>query len=707
MAPDSESGPVNILLVDDRPEQRLSLASVLADLGENVVEVACGRAALRELLHQEFAVILLDVNMPGMDGLETAALIRQRKSCEHTPIIFLTAYSDDTHALRGYSVGAVDYILTPVEPQVLRTKVAVFVDLFRKTREVERQAASLRERAAQLHQLTEAALAINSELSIDRVLQVVTDRAATIIGAHQSLSSTTVDQNGSPGCFVFLSDAYAEWRNRPLELAHVELDALVASANLPMRLTSAAVDANPRLARHRTARTGQLPMRGWLAAPLTGRDGRNLGVVQVSDKVTGEFGEDDEAILVQLAQMASIAIENTLYSKAREANRLKDEFLGTLSHELRTPLQAMLTWTQVLRQGDLDPAAFTRGLDAIERSAKAQTQLIEELLDISRIINSKLRVEPRPLNVVNELDTAIDMVRPLAAAKDIKIKRTFATTPCRISADPHRLQQVIWNLLSNAVKFTPNGGRVEVGLQVAEGQARIRVGDSGKGIPPDFLPHIFERFRQADSSSTRTHGGLGIGLFLVQRLVELHGGRVRAESAGEGKGATFTVELPVLAHNGRSRPALLSAGAEGSPMPVTTAGNGQRLDGVRVVVVEDEDDARECLTLALQQRGAAVTAVGSVAAALAALERGLPDVLVCDIGMPEQDGYSLIRTIRARTPERGGQLPAAALTAYVRSEDRARAVRAGFNVHVTKPVEPGHLARVVSELAGKAVTRVN
>jgi len=693
---------INILVVDDRPEQRLALAAALDDLGE-IVQAASGRDALRALLHQEFAVILLDVNMPGLDGFETAALIRQRKSSESTPIIFITAFSDDAHALRGYSLGAVDYILAPVEPQVLRTKVAVFADLFKKSEEVKRQAASLQQRALQLHRLTEASLAINAAPSIERMLQLVTDKAAAIIGAHQSvtIAGAGLNGNGAGSRFTALSSEYGSWRGRPIELAGLDIQTLGVT-NEPVRMTQAEYEAHGLRV---PVAANELPMRGWLAVPLTDRDGRNLGVVQLSDKLDAEFTDDDEAVLVQLGHVASIAIENVIYSQEREANRLKDEFLATLSHELRTPLQAILLWTQMLRTGEkLDAGIFARGLEVIEHSANAQAKLIEDLLDVSRIINNKLCVEMCAVDVVPAIDAAIDAVRPVAGAAKVEIDCVTETAACQVSADPNRLQQIIGNLLSNAVKFTPKGGHVRVTLERIAGHARIRVSDTGKGIPPDFLPHIFERFRQADSSTARAHGGLGIGLFVVRRLAELQGGTVWAESAGENKGATFTVEFPVLNEDWRPGPLpLLSTGNGGAAS--SDAMNEVRLDGVRLIVVDDEDEARECLALALRQYGAVVTAVGSVAAALEAIERSVPDALVSDIGMPGEDGYSLIRKVRARAPERGGHIPAAALTAYARSEDRSRALAAGFDAHVPKPVETLDLANAVKNLLRKSAAR--
>ena len=691
---------MNILLVDDRAEQRLSWPQCSRTSGRTSSKRRPVETRCAALLHKEFPIILLDVNMPGMDGFETAALIRQRRNSEHTPIIFITAYNDDAHALRGYSLGAVDYILAPVEPQVLRTKVAAFVELAKKNEEVKRQAASLRQRATQLHRLTEASLAINSELSVDRMLQIVTDRAAAIIGAHQAVTSTAVNQHvvgARP--FIFLSDGYARWRTGSIELASSGIQSLARVSNLPMRMTQSELAVN-RIGH--TAGADRLPMRGWLAAALTGRDGRNLGVIQLSDKCEGEFTEDDEAILIQLAQSASIAVENIVYSQEHEANRLKDEFLATLSHELRTPLQAILIWARTLRTAEtLDPAAVARAFEVIERSAKAQAKLIEDLLDVSRIINNKLSVESQPLDVVTVIDAAIDALRPSAVAAGIELRRVFGASSCQVCADPNRLQQIFWNLLSNAVKFTPKGGQVDVQLEQRGGEVRIRVRDTGEGIPADFLPYIFERFRQADSSPARARGGLGLGLFVVRRLVELHGGTVCAESPGKGHGATFTVELPILGNGLRPSQVALAAAASGSG-PLFEPANGLRLDGVRVLIVDDEEDAREGLALALYEYGAVVTAVGSAAAALEAIGKAPPQVLICDVGMPGEDGYSLLGKIRARSPERGGQIPAAAVTAYARSEDSARARAAGFDAHVPKPVDPVDLARTVKDLLGKS-----
>ena len=708
----NDDGTVNILVVDDRPDKLLALEAVLEDLGQTIVRAYSGREALRAVLNREFAVILLDVNMPDMDGFETASLIRQRKSSEHTPIIFITAFHDEMHVSRGYSLGAVDYILAPVVPDVLRTKVAVFVDLYRKSAQVRRQAESLRQRAAQLHKLTSASLAINSALSMEGILQVVTETAREIVGAHQSMTAAVLDGNWAHALVaVSYSDKYASFRDRSVapKPDGSGLYSVVCRMNKPVRMTQREMEEHPMRPSgppgEAVGGPGGLdgvaeapPLRGWLAAPLTGRDGRNLGVVQLSDRCAGEFTDDDEAVLVQLAQMASIAIENTIYAEEREANRIKDEFLATLSHELRTPLNAVVGWTQLLRmeQDKLDPEVV-HGLDVIERNVKAQTKLIEDLLDVSRITTGKLRLNVSVISLAPVVEAAADAVRPAADAKGVALDVTVSCDD-QVSGDPDRLQQVVWNLLSNAVKFTPAGGRVGVALDRAGAQSRIRVSDSGQGISPKFLPYVFDRFRQADSTSTRQHGGLGIGLTIVRKIVELHGGGVEAESAGEGRGATFTVMLPVAA-GGAEAQATRGGAAEapaGPHLAIAAGPEVQDLGGLHVLLVDDEPDALEVIGEVLRRAGAQVTAASCADEAMELLVRLRPAVLISDIAMPGRDGFDLLRCVRLLPPHQNPQVPAVALTAYAREEDRARTRAAGFQIHLAKPVSPRELVAAVS-----------
>jgi signal transduction histidine kinase/ActR/RegA family two-component response regulator len=384
--------------------------------------------------------------------------------------------------------------------------------------------------------------------------------------------------------------------------------------------------------------------------------------------------------------------EQAARRRAEEANRLKDEFLSTVSHELRTPLNAILGWTWLLDSGKLDAEASRRARATIERNARAQGQIIDDLLDVSRIITGKLRLRIEPVDLQQVVEAALESIRPAADAKEIAISRHFDAGAARLPGDPQRLQQVVWNLLSNAVKFTPRGGRMEVHVARRDAHVELRVTDSGVGIRPDFLDHVFDRFRQADSSSTRTHGGLGLGLAIVRHLVELHGGTVVAHSDGEGRGATFAVSLPVPA---QEPPAPTEPPTPATPRPEAEV--PPDLQGVRVLLVDDDPETRRMLPLTLETFGAEVTAAASAAEALAILLREPMDVMVADIGMPEEDGYSLIGKVRALDGELGS-LPALALTAYAAEADRQQALAAGFHLHMAKPVEPLHLASALAAL---------
>jgi signal transduction histidine kinase/ActR/RegA family two-component response regulator len=383
----------------------------------------------------------------------------------------------------------------------------------------------------------------------------------------------------------------------------------------------------------------------------------------------------------------------TMTEEAEKANRLKDEFLATVSHELRTPLNAVLGWARMLTAKQLNEERAAHAIETIERNASALGHIIDDLLDVSRIVAGTLHLVHYPVNLAAITQAAVDALRPLAAAKSIQLQ--FSPDPSSIevvSGDAGRLEQVVVNVLSNAIKFTPENGRVDVSIKRAGPNLELAVEDTGEGISPDFLPHVFDRFRQADSATSRRHTGLGLGLAIVRQLVELHGGTVRAESSGPGKGAKFTIRLPILTAP-RARE-LRSRADEGQP-----ALSLERLDGLHVLVVEDNADGREVMSMMLEQAGARVTAVASVRKALEALESLQPDALVSDIGLPEEDGYALIRRLRSREAERGGFLPAVAMTGFVRAEDRARILAAGFQVHVPKPVEPAELTAAIAAVA--------
>ena len=429
------------------------------------------------------------------------------------------------------------------------------------------------------------------------------------------------------------------------------------------------------------------------AAPYRDAEGRLVGLLGIARDVT-------ERKRVEKERTSLLAEAERARREAEAANRAKDEFLATLSHELRTPLTSIVGWAKMLRSGQLDPETSARAIETIDRNARLQTQLIADVLDLSRIVSGKLRLNLRPMDLGPVIEAAIDTLRPAAEAKGIALRPALDPYPCTVSGDPDRLQQVVWNLLSNAIKFTPRGGAVEVHMRCRGNEAEVAVSDTGIGINRDLLPHVFERFRQGDASSTRRYGGLGLGLAIVRHVVELHGGRVEADSGGAGQGATFMVRLPLMEPAegvGAAEPVdRRKPEVEIPDIPPTPA-----LRGLKVLVVDDEPDARDLVQAILVQAGAEVATADSAVRALQRMDAFRPDVLLSDIEMPEESGYTLIRRVRERPPERGGRVPAAALTAYARLEDRTRALRSGFQMHVPKPLNPTELVTIVASLAGR------
>ena len=427
----------------------------------------------------------------------------------------------------------------------------------------------------------------------------------------------------------------------------------------------------------------------------------NEELEQIVQDRTAELSRANRELSIEIAERRRIEEERIhLLQREQHANRLKDEFLATVSHELRTPLNAILGWARVLRTAALTPALRERALETVERNALAQARLIEDILEVSRIVTGKLRLKVAPLDLVQVVDAALDVVRPAADAKDIRLTYERPAGGWTAFGDFDRLQQIVWNLLSNAVKFTPRGGVVRVTLKRADGWDQVIVEDTGKGIEPAFLPHVFAPFRQADASTTRDQGGLGLGLAIVRQLVELHGGSVRAESRGPGTGSRFTVMLPVPAHAPEA-PAELAA-EELASAPDATA-EPPVLAGLRVLIVDDDVDSRDLVSATLGYYGAIVNEAASAAEGMAVLRDAKPDVLLSDIGMQGEDGYVFIRRVRALPREEGGLVPAVALTAYAAAGDRAKALSAGYQLHIAKPFDPVALARTVQRLARSTV----
>lgn len=442
---------------------------------------------------------------------------------------------------------------------------------------------------------------------------------------------------------------------------------------------------------------GHLPVRSYLAAPVKGRSGEVLGGLFFGHSKTGVFTEQHERIVVGIGAWASVALENArLYAEARDANRMKDDFLAVLSHELRTPLNAIVGYSRLLRGGILPPEEVGRGLETLERNATWLTQIVEDVLDVSRIVTGKIRLDVQTVELPMIVHNAVSTLQPAADAKGVRLQTVIDPRVGPVSGDPDRLQQVLWNLVSNAVKFTPKNGRVHLRLERVNSHVEIVVSDTGIGIRPEFLPHVFERFRQAAAGPARTYGGLGLGLAIVRHIVEMHGGTVVAASAGEKQGSTFTVCLPLMI----AKPDSVEPRGEHPLTALRIPLEGLTdLHGIRVLAVDDEIDALGLLRVVLETAGAEVTTVSSSAAALEIIESLRPDVLVADLGMPLVDGFALIRQIRNLPNHEVRDVPAAALTAFARSEDRTKALQSGFEMHLAKPVDPGELVASVATLA--------
>ena len=434
-------------------------------------------------------------------------------------------------------------------------------------------------------------------------------------------------------------------------------------------------------------------------SPLN-HDGKIIGTLTIIEDVTERVAREAELQAQIEARSRLLSSEKLARNEAERANRLKDEFLATISHELRNPLNAIMGWAHMLRLGKLNELNAERAIETIYRNAKSQAQLVADLLDVSRIISGKLRLDVRTVDLIGIVNAAIDSIRPAADAKSIRLQTILDPSAGPISGDADRLQQIVWNLLTNAVKFTPKGGRVQVKVQRVESHVEIVVTDSGVGISKEFLPYVFDRFRQADGSTTRIHGGLGLGLSIVHQLVDLHGGSVSAHSEGEGMGATFTINLPFVGVVSSQKEAEMVNTVYSDE--INTLDGLPSLEGLKVLVVDDEADTRELIREVLRECGSEVILSRSAAEALEALEEHKPDILISDLGMPDEDGYSLISKIRELPSERGGHIPAAALTAYARAEDRMRVLRSGFQFHLPKPVDAAELVTVVASLAGRA-----
>ena len=636
-----------VVVIDDNPATLYSTSRILRAAGFDVKEGTTGEQAL-EFAGKGADILLLDVNLPDIHGFEVCRRLRADPSSARLPVVHISAtFVKEINKAEGLDAGGDGYLTHPIEPPVLIATVNAFL----RTRRAEDE---MRKSEAKFKAVFENAL--SGILLLDKHLT-----------------------------YMEVNPAMCELLNQPRE----EILGKPLLAFIPQGTSVDAKEIERSLERKGIWRgvfpvvrsDGELVHLEWYISAHSSPGVRLAVVTDISHRTKLEAQRDE-----------LLASERSARAQAERANYLKDEFLGTLSHELRTPLNSILLWTQILLQHANDPEQVQRGLAAIERSTKVQAQLITDLLDVSRIISGKLRLEVQPLNLAATIKSALESLSPAIEAKNLRLRTYFDPRVGMISGDPARLQQVIWNLVINATKFTPKGGQIDVKMERIDSHVAVSVSDTGQGITAELLPYLFERFRQGDVSIKRNSGGLGLGLAIVKHIVEMHGGTIGAASEGPGTGAKFTVLLPIAASLDDSLHAL--------PNPDRGSKEIARLEGVRVLLVEDDTDTCAVMSRILEATGAVVTTATDVGAALAELEGAQPQVLVSDIGMPGQDGYDLIREVRARGYSYQN-LPAIALTALAGSHDRLRALLAGYQVHVAKPIDASELTAAIAALVGR------
>jgi signal transduction histidine kinase/DNA-binding response OmpR family regulator len=701
---DASSDEINILLVDDRPDKMLSLEAVIADLGVNIVRATSGREALRCLLRQEFAVILLDVNMPGMDGFETAALIRQRPRCEHTPIIFISAVNDtQTHVSRGYSLGAVDYILTPIVPDILKAKVGVFVELFRKTQQIRRQAQaqanliraevaraeaeSARERWAFL---AEASNTLGGSLKLEETFQ----NLARVVVPRMA-DGCIVDRVEPDGQLSLMAVAHSDSRfentlrelrqSYPLQIGSTPVLRAVAEGKTTVCRSVEAGDIERLASREGEAEAWRkLNLTAYMLVPITTRDGV-FGTICLVSTSLRSFDEMDCSMAEEIAQRASLALENAiLYHSAQQAqeaaeraSEAKDQFLAMLSHELRTPLSPVLAATSDIDADESVPEPFRELSRMIRRNVEIEARLIDDLLDLTRISKGKLELKSELLDLHDLLTDTLEICNGETADKNITMAADLGARHHCLEADSARLQQVFWNLLKNAIKFSKPGGKVTIATTNPEDRLiRVEIRDTGAGIEKEALPRIFGAFEQGAGHRA---GGLGLGLAISRALVELHHGTISALSEGPKSGATFVVELPTARTGGSP---IKSRGSR-------TFANGKRTP-LRLLMVEDHPDTNRSLERILTRRGYTVRTAFTVQEAIQHAGDFEFDVLVSDIGLPDGTGFDVIKTLA-----RCQHFKSVALSGYGMEKDIARSKEAGFTAHLTKPVDIDQLDALI------------
>jgi len=672
--PPLEQEKVNILVVDDLPEKHVVFRSILDELGQNVVSARSGQEALRFILEMEFAVILLDVNMPDIDGLETASLIRQYKKSARTPILFITAYVDERQAKRGYALGAVDYIPSPVVPEVLRSKVRVFVELYRMNQQLQVQAAQrealARSEAAReaaedaIHRadyLAEASQLLSRSLNIEDTISAMFDVAVPMLADRAVLALATdgvvMRLASHPGPAGEAQDLMSEGLQaalaRALEQKNFEL----------WREGDEAAAICPLLAGGR-ARGALI-----LLAPYESMDAARV------------------ALAKEVVSRASIAMENArLYTAVQEADRRKNEFLAMLAHELRNPLAPIRNAVHIMQGGDVTQPTMNWARDVIGRQADHMARLIDDLLDVSRIVQGKVVVKPERLKLESLFDRSVEASSPRLASRKQTLRVELPPEPIDLNGDPVRLAQVLSNLINNASKFSGPHTSITLAAAYADGEVKVSVKDEGDGIDPAFLPHIFELFAQADQSLDRSQGGLGIGLTLVKHLVELHGGRVCAHSAGVGRGTEVMVYLPAQIAPQEVYPATLQT-RRSTVHPTKLP--------ARILVVDDLAASAETLMTLLEMEGFDVRVASEGMAALKIAVDFRPDVVLLDIGLPGMNGFEVAHRLRTQPESREALL--IALTGYGEPESRSRSAQAGFDFHMVKPADVNLLLSMLAD----------
>jgi signal transduction histidine kinase len=673
--PQSPGAPeqVNILVVDDLPEKHVVFRTILDELDQNIVSARSGQEALRCILDMEFAVILLDVNMPDIDGLETAGLIRQYRKSAQTPIVFITAYVDEVQAARGYALGAVDYIPSPVVPEVLRSKVRVFVELYRMNRQLKEQAAErealARSEAARtaaedaIHRadyLSEASQILTRSLDLDDTIRALFELAVPFLGERAVLALVGADG---------VTKRVESWP------AVVEPELAGGPGELQECLRLGIQDRRFELRHH----DGQASV----VCPLLAGD-RVLGALVLLGG-REQYDSTRLALIREIVSRASIAMENArLYSAVQEADRRKNEFLAMLAHELRNPLAPIRNAVHIMQGTDVAPATMTWARDVIGRQADHMTRLIDDLLDVSRIVQGKVVVQPERLKLSTLVERSVEATLPRLAALDQKLSVDLPPQELALDGDVVRLSQVLSNLINNASKFSGRGAPIALQARYADDTVQISVRDEGAGIDPAFLPHIFDLFVQGDRTLDRSQGGLGIGLTLVKYLVELHGGHVAATSGGAGQGTEVSVWLP-------AQP--LAAEPEPEPLPLGNAVATRSPS--RVLVVDDLAASADTLMMLLELEGFEVRIANEGASALRVAAEFRPDVVLLDIGLPGMNGFEVAHRLRGLPCCRDALL--IALTGYGEAESRSRSAAAGFDFHMVKPADVNLLLSMLAD----------